>query len=78
MKARTQQPDRAYTDVLAGSAFEQRHDTELRQGGARTPKQVHAANVDAQGLEAELRRHIRGEVRSDDGSRALYATDGSN
>jgi FAD/FMN-containing dehydrogenase len=78
MKARTQQPDRAYTDVLAGSAFEQRHDTELRQGGARTPKQVHAANVDAQGLEAELRRHIRGEVRFDDGSRALYATDGSN
>jgi FAD/FMN-containing dehydrogenase len=78
MKARTQQPDRAYTDVLAGSAFEQRHDTELRQGGARTPKQVRAANVDAQGLKAELRRHIRGEVRSDDGSRALYATDGSN
>jgi len=29
-------------------------------------------------LEAALRRHISGEVRFDDGSRALYATDGSN
>src|SRR5690242_6484620 len=32
----------------------------------------------ARELEAELRRHIEGEVRFDDGSRALYATDGSN
>jgi FAD/FMN-containing dehydrogenase/Fe-S oxidoreductase len=30
------------------------------------------------GLEAELRRTIAGEVRFDAGSRALYATDGSN
>jgi FAD/FMN-containing dehydrogenase/Fe-S oxidoreductase len=29
-------------------------------------------------LEAALRRHISGDVRFDDGSRALYATDGSN
>jgi FAD/FMN-containing dehydrogenase/Fe-S oxidoreductase len=29
-------------------------------------------------LEASLRRHISGEVRFDNGSRALYATDGSN
>src|SRR5687768_9179097 len=29
-------------------------------------------------LEAELRRTVRGEVRFDEGSRALYATDGSN
>src|SRR5438046_2796874 len=29
-------------------------------------------------LEAELKRTIRGEVRFDDGSRALYATDASN
>src|SRR5206468_2066310 len=29
-------------------------------------------------LEAALRRHISGEVRFDNGSRALYATDGSN
>ena len=29
-------------------------------------------------LEADLRAHIRGEVRFDDGSRALYSTDASN
>ena len=35
-------------------------------------------SVDAASLEAALRRHLRGEVRFDLGSRALYATDGSN
>ncbi|HET9365107.1 MAG TPA: FAD-binding and (Fe-S)-binding domain-containing protein [Candidatus Angelobacter sp.] len=35
-------------------------------------------DVDAKGLEAELRRMISGEVRFDAGSKALYATDGSN
>ena len=34
--------------------------------------------VDAVSLEAALRRHLRGEVRFDASSRALYATDGSN
>src|SRR6202040_3179418 len=34
--------------------------------------------VDAAALAAALRREIRGEVRFDDGSRALYATDASN
>ena len=33
---------------------------------------------DAKALAAELKSEIRGEVRFDDGSRALYATDGSN
>jgi len=37
-----------------------------------------SAQVDALALEAALRRHLRGEVRFDSGSRALYATDGSN
>ncbi len=32
----------------------------------------------AEELAAELRGHVRGEVRFDDGSRALYATDASN
>ena len=36
------------------------------------------AVVDAQALAAALRRYLRGEVRFDNGSRALYATDGSN
>ncbi len=35
-------------------------------------------DVDAAGLEAELRGSVRGEVRFDAGSRALYATDASN
>jgi FAD/FMN-containing dehydrogenase len=34
--------------------------------------------IDAYALAAELRGQIRGEVRFDAGSRALYATDGSN
>ena len=36
------------------------------------------AHLDATSLEAALLRHLRGEVRFDSGSRALYATDGSN
>jgi FAD/FMN-containing dehydrogenase/Fe-S oxidoreductase len=42
---------------------------------------AHAAKsavVDASGLASALRRAVRGEVRFDNGSRALYATDGSN
>src|SRR5947209_19174977 len=35
-------------------------------------------SLDPASLESALRRHLRGEVRFDDGSRALYATDGSN
>jgi FAD/FMN-containing dehydrogenase/Fe-S oxidoreductase len=34
--------------------------------------------VDATGLASALSRNLRGDVRFDDGSRALYATDGSN
>ena len=36
------------------------------------------AQLDALALEAALRRHLRGDVRFDSSSRALYATDGSN
>src|SRR5207237_2624692 len=37
-----------------------------------------SGDLDAEALASELRRRIRGEVRFDDGSRALYATDASN
>ncbi|HEX7366367.1 MAG TPA: FAD-binding and (Fe-S)-binding domain-containing protein [Pelobium sp.] len=37
-----------------------------------------AAQVDVESLKRELLRTIKGEVRFDDGSRALYATDASN
>src|ERR1700677_3141089 len=36
------------------------------------------AVVDANALSAALTRHVHGDVRFDDGTRALYATDGSN
>ncbi len=42
------------------------------------PPPAQSAQLDASALEAALRRHLRGEVRFDAGSRALYATDGSN
>ena len=42
------------------------------------PPPVHSAQLDTPALEAALRRHLRGEVRFDSGSRAVYATDGSN
>src|SRR5258706_1880402 len=46
------------------------------------PLSSHAKPIDtfqrASELEAELKRSVRGEVRFDRGSRALYATDGSN
>src|SRR5216683_7994454 len=35
-------------------------------------------HVDAEALAADLRRHVRGGVRFDRSTRALYATDGSN
>src|SRR5713101_2273027 len=40
--------------------------------------EVRSTNIDAQALASELGSKIRGEVRFDDGSRSLYATDGSN
>jgi FAD/FMN-containing dehydrogenase/Fe-S oxidoreductase len=42
------------------------------------PPPAVSAQLDASVLEAALRRHLRGEIRFDSGSRALYATDGSN
>ncbi len=42
------------------------------------PPPAQSAQLDASALEAALRRHLRGEIRFDSGSRALYATDGSN
>src|SRR5258708_10681014 len=42
------------------------------------PPPARSAQLDASVLEAALRRHLRGEVRFDSGSRARYATDGSN
>jgi len=42
------------------------------------PDAINETTVDIAGLEHALRAAVRGEVRFDDGSRALYATDASN
>jgi FAD/FMN-containing dehydrogenase/Fe-S oxidoreductase len=42
------------------------------------PSPARAVDLDVAALEAALRRHLRGEIRFDSGSRALYAADGSN
>ena len=44
----------------------------------QSSKLAGGATIDAEALAAELRRQLRGEVRFDEGSRALYATDSSN
>src|ERR1700757_1171018 len=54
------------TDAFMGDKFSE---------PARSAK---SDRVDSAALEEALRRHVRGEVRFDNGSRALYATDGSN
>jgi FAD/FMN-containing dehydrogenase/Fe-S oxidoreductase len=45
---------------------------------AEVAQAARSAQVDASGLSEALRSRIRGDVRFDRGSRALYATDGSN
>lgn len=57
--------------------FNEHGNTHLRDSNVRGgPMQT--ATIDLKGLEHDLRTSIRGEVRFDDGSRALYATDGSH
>jgi FAD/FMN-containing dehydrogenase/Fe-S oxidoreductase len=56
-------------------AFE--NDRPVRANIAHSDR-IQSVNVDAAALAAALRREIRGEVRFDDGSRAMYATDASN
>src|SRR3954451_14816719 len=46
--------------------------------GTVSRKPARKSNLDLTGLERMLRRNVSGEVRFDAGSRALYATDGSN
>jgi FAD/FMN-containing dehydrogenase/Fe-S oxidoreductase len=48
-----------------------------RTPGAPT-RSIQTSNVDANALAAQLRATIKGEVRFDVGTRAMYATDGSN
>jgi FAD/FMN-containing dehydrogenase/Fe-S oxidoreductase len=50
----------------------------MQNNFAELARAAKSAVVDASGLAAALGRQLRGDVRFDDGSRALYATDGSN
>jgi FAD/FMN-containing dehydrogenase/Fe-S oxidoreductase len=50
----------------------------MPQDFAELARAAKSARVDAEGLAAALRRSVGGEVRFDNGSRALYATDASN
>src|ERR1700745_4113517 len=60
---------------FASVAFE--HDRPVRTRIAHLDR-IQTLSVDAEILASELRGAIRGEVRFDDGARALYATDASN
>jgi len=57
-------------------------DNKLKGEGGTYPRQLNATEVgvppDVDRLEADLRSVVRGEVRFDPGSRALYSTDASN
>ncbi|HTS76390.1 MAG TPA: FAD-linked oxidase C-terminal domain-containing protein [Bryobacteraceae bacterium] len=52
------------------------HETELKHWTRLSAP--HFPNAEARALAHDLKQRIEGEVRFDDGSRALYATDGSN
>jgi len=51
---------------------------ETRRNVAQPRPRRPISEIEARLLERRLRREVRGEVRFDDGDRALYATDGSN
>ena len=50
----------------------------MQSNFAELARAAKSAAVDASGLASALSRQVRGDVRFDKGSRALYATDGSN
>src|SRR5438132_10939985 len=50
----------------------------MQQNFSELAHAAKTAQVDAAGLESAFRRHLRGEVRFDAGSRSPYATAGSN
>ena len=64
--------------VLDALAPQPAGNTGKQPGATQRPGSINHVDVDAAGLEAELRRTVRGEVRFDTGTRAMYATDASN
>src|SRR6266576_939571 len=82
----SEQPPHVETTTVHPSARDEERRFPPMAFGERPPSgrrfeyedRVQTVNVDAALLAEELRRSIKGEVRFDDGSRALYATDASN
>jgi len=64
--------------ILASLESAQGNADEVGPKATLRPDAVNHADVDVAVLEAELRRQVRGEVRFDAGTRAMYATDASN
>src|ERR1044071_7839909 len=67
-----------HSDALPSFPVDTRRRKELRRIEEASTSKYNSSTIAAGGLAAELRKQLRGEVRFDDGSRALYATDGSN
>jgi len=59
-------------EIIRAQTLEAQHPPRKRRHAAPAP------DVDRRRLEGRLAKTVRGEVRFDDGSRALYATDASN
>ena len=66
-----------HSDTVAMPALNARHRVPLRQVEVTRLTKTNTSDVDTIALAAELGRYVRGEVRFDNSSRALYATDGS-
>src|ERR1044071_9116459 len=67
-----------HSDALANFPVDPRRRSQLRETENTRNAKFNSSEVGAAGPAADCRRRIRGEVRFDNGSRALYATDGSN
>src|SRR6185437_7108672 len=66
------------TPTPRGSGFEPPSPMSTHFIDPRSVKRKAPPGLDVASLESALRRAVEGEVRFDDGSRALYATDASN
>src|SRR5688572_21928717 len=76
-------PPPIYTSLMSREiqrfpAVEFPHEHRATPGRIEHRDRVQSLSIDAARLAEELRASIRGEVRFDDGSRALYSTDASN
>src|SRR5215813_3334601 len=67
-----------HSDVVPSSVAAAPHKVTLRQVEDAPAAKFNTSAVNAPALAAELHRRVAGEVRFDAGSKALYATDGSN